>query len=101
MPRETIYWDRKCQPITAHRWDELLAKPAYRRVAEWQRGHTRVLTEWMGFVHGLDVQGRPEIFRTLVYIDGTLDDVGGWYATEPEACAGHVVECLKREGVLT
>jgi hypothetical protein len=92
------YWDKQRKPLTADAWVKKLIDPDYRRVADYSKGDLRVLTEWMGFAHGRDVLGRPEIFRTLVYLNDTIDDVGGWYATEPEAAAGHVMVCMRREG---
>jgi hypothetical protein len=94
------YWDRQCNPLASDRWIELLTDAKYRHVAEYANGNLRVLTEWLGFERERDHAGRPLIFRTLVYVDGTIDDVGGWYATEPEAGAGHVKVCMRREGRL-
>jgi hypothetical protein len=94
------YWDKQRKPLTADAWVKKLIDPDYRRIADYSKGDLRVLTEWMGFEHSHDHIGRPLIFRTLVYVDATLANEVRWYATEPEAAAGHVDVCMKREGRL-
>jgi hypothetical protein len=47
-----------------------------------------ISTVWLGWREGVDDQGRPRIFETMVLAEDSAR-VHGRYATEDEAVAGH------------
>lgn len=98
-------YDREGRPIDMWTWARLHADHEYRRVAEDLVGDIWVSTVWLGLDHNWMPGGRPIIFETMVFDQGTtetinlgggdreyhpsLDEFSRRYCTEDEAMAGH------------
>lgn len=85
-------YDRHGNPISFRRFAELKGRyPRTDIVGLTQHGDDiEISTVWLGWPAGKDPNGRPFIFETAVFIDGSVV-VYARYATETEAARGHVL----------
>ena len=87
-----LFYDRRGQPIDRTEAFDLMANPAYRRVAQTElRDGTWISTVWLGLDHSFG-SGPPLIFETMVFANaheyGEEWDMRR-YATHDEAVQGH------------
>lgn len=69
-------------------WYEKVSKRGERILAKWSEGEVKVTTVFLGFDHGLEEEGPPLVFGTL--ISGGPHDGSEWnYATLDDALHGH------------
>lgn len=86
------FYDRHGAPIGFSRFAELKFREEDEDrtdvVGLTEVGGIEISTVWLGWVEGVDAQGRPRIFETAAMTDDGVR-IFGRYATEEEAVAGH------------
>jgi hypothetical protein len=94
-----MYYDRNGQPITSSKWVATLEEN--RRVARTNvTENVYVSTIWLWLDHGQGPTGKPLIFESMVFMDGSgAEHDMDRYETEEEALAGHeaMVERWKKK----
>jgi len=90
------YYGLDGEPITMNEWVKLWGDPATKIVAKSPAadGKYEVSTVYLGLDHGWGESGL-QIFETMVFGDGPMDQECVRYATREQALAGHV-EMIKR-----
>lgn len=97
----SLYFDKKCQPITQNNWCALWEDLSYRRIKEDWIGPYRISTVWLGINHQFWPDAPPLIFETMIFRDNDkrdeLDLEMQRYTYEYEAIKGHeemVKKCI-------
>ncbi len=85
------HYARDGRRISLFEWGSLMEDWRYRVIRQTHLpSGVEVSTVWLGLNHGFPGRGRPVIFETMVFPEGTVHDLAcDRYCTEQEARAGH------------